>query len=119
MEHVTVGQIVAAVALLAGLIGGLGVISRQIGKCAAKWLQHELSPIEKKLDNLNGHITEVDVSECKNFLVRFLADVEQGGHIDEIEKERFHEVYRHYEQDLHLNTYIHTKVVKLRKEGKL
>ena len=86
---------------------------------ASRWLEKGLEPVNYKLDNMDKKLDDVDISACKNFLVRFLADVEQGNVIDEVEKERFYETYEHYTEDLHQNTYIHDKVEKLKKEGKL
>lgn len=75
--------------------------------------------LDKMEDNLNKNIKKVDESCSKNFLVHFLKDIENGEKIDEVEFERFYEVYDHYTNDLHLNSYIHRKVEKLEKEGKL
>ena len=70
------------------------------------------------INNLSGKVDDVDMNSCKNFLVRFLADAEQGNEIDEIEKERFYEVYEHYTKKGG-NSYIHDKYDKLKKSGKL
>ena len=118
MEGITLGQIAAWVAFTAALLTGLGVIAKKVGKAATTWLQSQLAPINTKLDKLNINITDVDVAQCKNFLVRFLADVEQGNNIYEVEKERFYEIYERY-RNLGGNSYIHDKVEKLKKEGKL
>jgi len=73
---------------------------------------------EMKAD-LKNDIKKVDESCSKNFLVQFLQRVEDGVKVDEVEYERFYEVYDHYTNELHLNSYIHRKVEKLEKEGKL
>ncbi len=123
MEQMTIGQFIAIIAGgLAGLVAfvkGSEYLLRKISKGASKWLERGLQPVNNKLDNLDDKLTDADLSACKNFLVRFLADVEQGNIIDEVEKERFYETYRHYTEDLHQNTYIHDKVEKLKKENKL
>lgn len=123
MDNMTVGQLVGiiagGIAGLVALIKGVEYLWGKLRDAATKWLQHGLAPTNAKIDALNNKIDDVDLSQCKNFLVRFLADVEQGQPIDEVEKERFYETYRHYTEDLHKNTYIHDKVEKLRKEGKL
>lgn len=119
MELITVGQIAAGIALIVGLVKGIEYLGQKISQAATKWLQAGLAPTNKKIDELKANIIEVDISQCKNFLVRFMADVEQGNPIDEIEKERFYETYAHYSEDLHLNTYIHDKYEKLKKAGKL
>lgn len=119
MELITVGQIAAGVALIVGLVKGTEYLCQRISAAATKWLQNGLEPTNKKIDELKANIVEVDASTCKNFLVRVMADIEQGNPIDEIEKERFYETYAHYCDDLHLNTYIHDKYEKLKKAGKL
>ncbi|MBE6146934.1 MAG: hypothetical protein E7168_01210 [Firmicutes bacterium] len=82
-----------------------------------------LGSMDKKLEQIKSEIQKdikkVDEGCSKNFLVSFLKDVENGEKIDEVEYERFYEVYDHYTNDLHLNSYIHRKVEKLEKEGKL
>lgn len=71
--------------------------------------------MEKMKDNFDKRLNEIDEATCKNFLVRFLKDVEQGHKIDEVEEQRAHEVYEHYIKDLHKNSYIHAKWDKLMK----
>ena len=67
----------------------------------------------------NGkRLNEIEVSSDKNFIVRFLADIEQGNEIDEVERERFYEIYQRY-KELGGNSYVSHKVEKLQKEGKL
>ena len=73
-----------------------------------KILDRSMQPIHKKIDKL-------DVHQCKNFLVRFLADVERGQKMDEIEIKRAHDIYDHYTNDLKQNSYIHDKWEKLMK----
>ena len=119
MELITVGQIAAGIALIVGLVKGIEYLCQKISAAATKWLQAGLAPTNKKIDELKDNIAEVDASTCKNFLVRVMADIEQGEQIDEIEKERFYETYKHYSDDLGLNTYIHDKYEKLKKAGKL
>ena len=119
MELITVGQIAAGLALIVGLVKGIDYLCKKIGASATKWLQAGLEPTNKKIDELKANISDVDASMCKNFLVRVMSDLEQGNPIDEVEKERFYETYKHYSDDLHLNTYIHDKYEKLKKDGKL
>lgn len=120
---VDIGQIIAIIAAtVAGLVAfikGIEYLGGKISRAAMKWFEHGLEPVNRKLDGLDRKLTDVDLSACKNFLVRFLSDVEQGNPIDEVEKERFYETYQHYTDDLHQNTYIHDKVESLKKQGKL
>lgn len=80
----------------------------------------EIAKVRADLTQNNIQTTRSELESCKNFLVRFLADVEQGQPIDEIELERFHEVYARYTSpELNGNSYIHSKVEKLKAQGKL
>ena len=98
MEQITLGQIATFLAFLVGIIGSIEYLSIRIQK-----------QVNKTLKPINDNIKELDVSQCKNFLVRFLADVEQGKQLDSVEKERAYEVYDHYTNDLKQNSYIHRR----------
>lgn len=118
MEAITIGAIAAGIATIVGIVKGVEYLYQRVSKAATKWLMDGLKPTNDKIDNLETKLVNVDLNQCKNFLVRFLADVEEGNHIDEVEKERFYETYEHY-TGLGGNSYIHDKVEKLKKEGKL
>ena len=118
MQDITIGQIAAALAIIVGIITGVELLFKKLKNGATEWLTKALEPTNQKLDNLDAKIGDVDMSQCKNFLVRFLADVEQDKIIDEVEKERFYETYEHYTK-LGGNSYIHDKVEHLKKAGKL
>lgn len=98
MENITLGQILGTLTFIVSFIGALGYLSNVLKKQVKKTLQ----PIEDS-------IKELDVSQCKNYLVRFLADIEQGNAIDEVERERAYEIYDHYTNDLKQNSYIHKR----------
>lgn len=98
MENITLGQILGTLTFIVSFIGALGYLSNVLKKQVKKALQ----PIEDS-------IKELDVSQCKNYLVRFLADIEQGNAIDEVERERAYEIYDHYTNDLKQNSYIHKR----------
>jgi hypothetical protein len=106
MENITIGQISAFLGLIAGIITSCGVIIHFMQKSLKKVLKNELEPISTQIKDL-------DVSQCKNFLVRFLADVEQGNELDKVELERAYEIYDHYINDLKQNSYIHNRWVQL------
>ena len=56
-----------------------------------------------------------DGFEIRNYLVEFLADVENGIKKDEAQIKRAYEVYDHYKQDLNGNSYIGDKWERLMK----
>ena len=107
MEQITLEDIYRIIAWIVAFGGGVAAILRGVKKV----MQKLLAPIEKQ-------IREVDMENCKNYLVTFLAGVERGQQHDEIELERFHEQLGHYQQ-IGGNSYIKSKVEKLQKEGKL
>lgn len=107
MENITIGQISTILALIVGIIGSVKYLSNEL----QKYLEKTLKPIET---NIKG----IDVSQCKNYLVRFLADVEQGNKLDEVEKERAYEIYDHYTNDLKQNSYIHKRWEELMEKEK-
>lgn len=92
---------------LAAFIGAIGVILAGVNKI-----------FESKLTPINKRLNDIELSSDKNFIVRFLADIEQGNEIDEVERERFYEIYQRY-KELGGNSYVSHKVEKLQKEGKL
>ena len=117
MENITIGQIAVAIALLAGLVTGGGVIGKTIAKALKKAIHTELGTLEEKVDHLGERVAEVDMQATKNFLVSFLSDVEREIPT-EIELERFWEEYQHY-QKIGGNSYITRKVEQLEHDGKL
>lgn len=70
-----------------------------------------LEPLAKKIDKL-------DMNQCRNYLVDFLSDVENGIKKDDIQVKRAYELYDHYTIDLKGNSYIHDKWERLMKKEK-
>ena len=115
--------------LIASIIVSGGVVAGFALKVGKGILDKTLKPFNDKIDKMEKDrieqhnetlqkVNQVQLYTDKNFLVRFLADIEQGNKIDEVEKERFYEVYKNY-RELGGNSYIAHKVEKLQKEGKL
>ena len=107
MENITLGQIGVAIGSIVALVGGVEFILARFNKIFDK----KLKPINTRLDN-------IELSNAKNYIVKFLSDVEKGKDIDDVVKERFYENYKTY-KDLGGNSYVSHKVEKLEKEGKL
>lgn len=76
-----------------------------------KILKKTFEPINTKIDN-------IDLGQARNYLVDFLADIENGVQKDECQIERAYELYDHYTKDLHGNSYIHAKWGKVMEERK-
>jgi len=122
-------QIKDNLGLIASIITSSGVIGGALLWVGKKILNKTLKPFSDKMEDMEKarieqhsdtikRIDNVQLLSDKNFLVSFLARVENGLIIDEVEKERFYEVYKDY-RELGGNSYIAHKVEKLQKEGKL
>lgn len=109
MENITLGQITTFLGIIAGLIGSISAIVLFMQKIFKKALKNELEPIVDNINNINNNIETLDVGQCKNYLVRYLKDVEQKNKLDEVEVERAYEIYDHYTNDLKQNSYIHKR----------
>lgn len=118
MEHITVGQLTTGVTILATFIGSAIAIYKYLCSFLGKQIEESLKPLNNKVDNIANNMNDMDLNRCKDFLVRFISDLEQGQAVSDIELERFHETYAHY-QKIGGNSYVHDKVEKLKKQGKL
>lgn len=115
----TIGQLAASIALVAGIIGGLGAISKLVGRAASNWLQKSLKPISDKLDTIDSRFDAFDMDRCKDYLVHFIGRVDRHDYEpSETELERFYENYDRY-SELGGNSYVKTEVERLNKSGKL
>ena len=118
MEALTLGQIAAATGLVVGLVTGLGLIFKLIGKAASNWLAKNLQPISEKLNTIDGHFDDFDKERCKDYLVQFIAKVDGGHKPSDTELERFYENYDRY-TTLGGNSYIRTEVSRLKSPRKI
>ena len=101
------GEISNIVILIASIITAVTTIIVAIKKILKKTFE----PINKKIDN-------IDLGQARNYLVDFLADIENGEKKDECQIERAYELYDHYTKDLGGNSYIHSKWEKIMRERK-
>ena len=118
MENITLGQIGIGLAFVVALITGVSYVSEKLKEGITKLLDDKFESTDKKIDDLATRIDKVDMESTKNFLVRFLNDVEQGKPMDNVVLQRFYEQYQHY-LDMGGNTYIKHKVEQLQEEHKL
>jgi hypothetical protein len=107
MEHITLGEILTALTFIVSFITAIKYLSSVLKK-----------QVDKTLRPIEDSIKELDVSQCKNYLVRFLAYIEQGNEVDEVEVERAYEIYDHYTNDLKQNSYIHKRWNELMEKKK-
>ena len=118
MENITLGQVAVVVASLAAFITGLGVLYGKLKKWLKAVFKEELEPISKSIEKVEKRLDDVDLESTKNYLVTYLSNVEKGNAVDEIERERFWEMYNHYSK-VGGNSYIKHKVEKLEAAKKL
>lgn len=118
MGNWTVEQIATTIALLVALVTGVTYLTKQIKEWIEKLLDSKFKALDDRIGSLESKIDKVDMETCKNFLVRFLADVENGAVIFDAEKQRFWEEYEHYISSGG-NSYIKEWVDKLKKKGYL
>lgn len=118
MEAITLGEISNVLLFVAGILGAGGSIAVFFSKRFGKMMAEQLRPTNEKLDSLQSSISEVDMANCKNYLVQTISTLEAGREVDKVALERFWENYDHY-TEMGGNSYIHTAVERLKKEGKL
>lgn len=116
LENVTFGDISTTLTLIVGFISGVGFLYSKIKKWISHSMQEALMPINDEIKGLHDRLDVVNMETCKNFLVRCIADFDNGIEISETELERFWEQYGFYIKNGG-NTYIQRKVEKLRDEG--
>ena len=116
MEGITLGQIASAIALLAGLITGGGIIVKQVRKAVEDMLTEKFNAVNDRLDKLESDINEVNKFAVKSYLMQELRAIEDGAHLGEMEMSYFKDQYHYYRDVLHENSYIREKYEKLKQE---
>jgi hypothetical protein len=71
-----------------------------------------------RLDANAEELKQMQLEQYKNFLTRYLADIERDTELTEIELERFNDIYTKYD-NLGGNSYVHRKIDKYKEQGKL
>lgn len=118
MGNLTLNDISAAILFLVALMGGIAYLHKSLKKFIGDLLKEEFKTIRDDIAGLKADLGVVDMENCKNFIVRFLADVERGDFIADAELQRFWEEYQHYTTKGG-NSYIYEWVERLKREGKL
>jgi len=116
LESISLGDISIAVTFLVGLIGGIGYLHNSLKKWITEVMKEQMEKFDSDIKDINDRLDKVDLQSCKNFLVRCIADFENGQQISETELERFYEQYEYYEKHGG-NSYIKQKVEKLKAKG--
>lgn len=119
VKNITLLDISVIVLFVVGLIRGVQELKKSIKEFLEKLLADQFKEVNNKLNDMQSSITVLDKQACKNFLVRYLADIERGNIIYDSERQRFWEEYDHYIKDLGENSFIKEWVARLKEEGKL
>lgn len=128
MQSITLEQIGFTLAFIVSLITSIEFLyirfTRRFNQDIELVVQRELKVIREDINSIKSDVAILDEGQCKNYMSRFLKDKENGKQMDDVEEERFWEIYDHYSKPkenggLGLNSYFHKKVEKLQKEGKL
>lgn len=119
VKNITLLDISVIVLFVVGLIRGIQELKKSIKEFLEKLLADQFKEVNNKLTDMQSSITVLDKQACKNFLVRYLADIERGNIIYDSERQRFWEEYDHYIKDLGENSFIKEWVARLKEEGKL
>lgn len=118
MDKITLGQLSTALGVIVALISSVLFIKARLKGLLDMLFKEQLKAIDERIENINIHINKVDLENCKNYLITFLASLENGDEKTEIEYERFYEEYKHY-KDLGGNSYVERRVEQFKAEGKL
>lgn len=116
MSDWTLGYIAEIVVFLGGLISGLTYLSATLRKWLSKVIDEQNSNMNKRLDEIDMRLSNLDLEATKNYLVQFISEVKRGEIINDTERQRFYEQYEHY-TDTGGNTYIKAEVESLKKKG--
>lgn len=126
---IAVEDITAFISVVAGVITGGLVIFKFASSIVQKWICSLLKPVNDRIDESNRiimarldanaeELKQMQLEQYKNFLTRYLADIERDTELTEIELERFNDIYTKYD-NLGGNSYVHRKIDKYKEQGKL
>lgn len=111
MDGITLGEVGIILTFVVGFISSAKFLVSHLNE----WV---CSAVEKGIEPIQEHLREVDLENCKNYLVSYLAQIEKNQPVDVLETQRFWEEFQHYEK-IGGNSYIKEKVEKLKVDGKL
>lgn len=119
LQELTLEEISVAIIFIGGLIGGVKYLKTTIRETISKLLNSKFKALKDELEEIQASVKALDIQTTKNFLVRYLADIERSSVIFDYEKQRFWEAYDHYTKQLGENSQIKEWVERLKDEGKL
>ena len=116
MESITLGQMAAALVFIVGLVAAVQSIKKNVKASIESLLRDKFDEINRRSDTkfaelerslneikvtqneVKQQMDDVDLENCKNYLVTYLAEVRRGEIKDETETQRFWEEYEHYQK---------------------
>ena len=119
MESITLGTLASNIIWLGAFIGGCLLLFKYAKSIFVKLITIPIT--EQMLENkkeLNKKINNLGEDQCKNYLARYLTDVEDGEKLSEIETQRAYDAYEKYTNIYHGNSYIHSRWNKVMKNRK-
>lgn len=119
VQNLTLEEISAALLFIVALIGGVKYLKKELVNFLNNLLDSKFKTTNSKIDDVATALRTLDVQTTRNFLVRYLADIERGQFIYDTEKEQFWKEYDHYIDELKENSFIKKWVERLEEEGKL
>lgn len=123
MQDLTLGTVASNILWLGAFIGGVilllkyckSILNNVITKPILKKMDSNKQALENQIELVKKDLSVVGEDQCKNYLVRFLADVEDGEKLSEVEIERAYDAYEKYTKIYNGNSYIHDRWIKLMK----
>lgn len=119
-------QIYDLFTLVLGFLGGAAAMKKYLDtgfkKIFSPLVEESLKPIhddvitiKKQQEELSTKVEDLELGECRNFLVRFIEDVKSGEPVGTTEIERYYEVRDRY-YALGGNGYIHAAAEEIEKK---
>ena len=119
VQNLTLEQVSAGILFIVALIGGVKYLKKELVNFLNNLLDSKFKTTNSKIDDVASALRTLDVQTTRNFLVRYLADVERGQYVYDTEKEQFWKEYDHYIKELKENSFIKKWVERLEEQGKL
>lgn len=119
VQNLTLEEVSAGILFIVALIGGVKYLKKELVNFLNNLLDSKFKTTNDKIDEVASALRTLDVQTTRNFLVRYLADVERGQYVYDTEKEQFWKEYDHYVKELKENSFIKKWVERLEDEGKL
>lgn len=119
VQNLTLEEVSAGILFIVALIGGVKYLKKELVNFLNNLLDSKFKTTNDKIDEVASALRTLDVQTTRNFLVRYLADVERGQYVYDTEKEQFWKEYDHYIKELKENSFIKKWVERLEDEGKL